>query len=254
MVLLPHAQGQGYGPDVARALVRHLLAVVGWDRAPVDPEADNRPAIRAWSKAGFRPVASRRSQALMECRAIRNGAPRTAQADPRCEESRPEPHVPVPAGPTCIPTGLVVPRRPAGFEQEQLRPSPDRTWAHRRGRRGVQRRGPRGALVGLTRATRASTARPGCRAAACTATCPLADAWHQTKRLTEYVTAVRDHATSLPPRQERTEIEVWLAFTDARLQHLTESAAAPKLPTPPQPSGDDLKPFLGPWSPYGPRF
>ncbi|MEU8673041.1 hypothetical protein [Streptomyces anulatus] len=80
-----------------------------------------------------------------------------------------------------------------------------------------------------------------------------ADAWHQTKRLTEYVTAVRDHATSLPPGQERTEIEAWLAFTDARLQHLTESATAPKLPTPPKPSGDDLKPFLGHWSPYGPR-
>jgi hypothetical protein len=47
-----------------------------------------------------------------------------------------------------------------------------------------------------------------------------ADAWHQTKRLTEYVTAVRDHATSLPPGQEKTEIEAWLAFADARLQHL----------------------------------
>ncbi|MFE0687776.1 hypothetical protein ACWGNE_09415 [Streptomyces xiamenensis] len=32
-----------------------------------------------------------------------------------------------------------------------------------------------------------------------------------------------------------------------------ESASAPKLPTPPKPSGDDLKPFLGHWSPYGPR-
>ncbi len=80
-----------------------------------------------------------------------------------------------------------------------------------------------------------------------------AHAWHQTKRLTEYVTAVRDHATSLPPGQEWTEIEAWLAFADARLQHLTESAAAPKLPSPPNPSGDDLKPFLGHWSPYGPR-
>ncbi|WP_241834227.1 hypothetical protein [Streptomyces sp. NTK 937] len=79
------------------------------------------------------------------------------------------------------------------------------------------------------------------------------NAWHQTKRLTEYVTAVRDHTTSLPPGQERTEIEAWLAFADARLQHLTESAAAPKLPSPLKPSGDDLKPFLGHWSPYGPR-
>ncbi|WP_371655205.1 MULTISPECIES: hypothetical protein [unclassified Streptomyces] len=80
-----------------------------------------------------------------------------------------------------------------------------------------------------------------------------ADAWHQAKRLTDYVTAVRDHATSLPPGQERTEIEAWLAFADAHLQHLTDSASAPKLPSPPKPSGDDLKPFLGHWSPYGPR-
>ncbi|MGW2817280.1 hypothetical protein [Streptomyces sp. NPDC001415] len=80
-----------------------------------------------------------------------------------------------------------------------------------------------------------------------------ADAWHQANHLTKYVTAVRDHATSLPPGQERTEIEAWLAFADAHLQHLTKSASAPKLPTPPKPSGDDLKPFLGHWSPYGPR-
>ncbi|MET8401638.1 hypothetical protein [Streptomyces sp900116325] len=80
-----------------------------------------------------------------------------------------------------------------------------------------------------------------------------AGAWHHAKRLTEYVTAVRDHATSLPPGEEKTDIETWLAFADARLQHLTEVASAPKLPTPPEPSSDDLKPFLGHWSPYGPR-
>ncbi|MCB5906493.1 hypothetical protein [Streptomyces pinistramenti] len=79
------------------------------------------------------------------------------------------------------------------------------------------------------------------------------DAWHQAKRLTEYVTAVRDHATSLLPGQERTEIEAWLAFADAHLQQLTESASAPKLPIPPQPSGADLEPFLGRRSPCGPR-
>ncbi|MFF9700728.1 hypothetical protein ACF1FE_05905 [Streptomyces griseofuscus] len=80
-----------------------------------------------------------------------------------------------------------------------------------------------------------------------------ADTWYQARRLTEYVAAVGVHATSLPPGQERTEVEAWLAFADAHLQNLTESASAPKLPTPPKPSGDDLKPFLGHWSPYGPR-
>ncbi|MFB9738552.1 hypothetical protein ACFFRO_26075, partial [Streptomyces thermocoprophilus] len=80
-----------------------------------------------------------------------------------------------------------------------------------------------------------------------------ADTWYQARRLTEYVTAVGVHAASLPPGQERTEVEAWLAFADAHLQSLTESVSAPKLPTPPKPSGDDLKPFLGHWSPYGPR-
>ncbi|MFG3170011.1 hypothetical protein [Streptomyces sp. NPDC048200] len=80
-----------------------------------------------------------------------------------------------------------------------------------------------------------------------------ADTWYQARRLTEYVAAVGVHATSLPPGQERTEVEAWLAFADAHLQILTESVSAPKLPTPPKPSGDDLKPLLGHWSPYGPR-
>ena len=44
------------------------------------------------------------------------------------------------------------------------------------------------------------------------------DTWYQASRLTEYIAAVRDHATSLPPGQERTEIEAWLAFAEAYLQ------------------------------------
>ncbi|MFE0174020.1 hypothetical protein ACFWZ2_17030 [Streptomyces sp. NPDC059002] len=52
--------------------------------------------------------------------------------------------------------------------------------------------------------------------------------------------------------REKTEIEAWLAFADARLQHLAEVASAPKLPSSPKPSGDGLKPFLGRWNPYGP--
>ncbi|MFJ8871801.1 GNAT family N-acetyltransferase [Streptomyces sp. NPDC102473] len=81
MVLLPHAQGQGYGPDAARALVRHLHTVEGWDRVTVDPEASNRWAIKAWSKAGFRPVGPCGSQLLMECRSAHNGPLRAAPAD-----------------------------------------------------------------------------------------------------------------------------------------------------------------------------
>ncbi|MEV6681692.1 GNAT family N-acetyltransferase [Streptomyces erythrochromogenes] len=68
MVLLPQAQGIGLGPDAARALVRHLHKVLGWQRVTVDPEASNAHAIRAWTKAGFREVGRRGSQLIMEWR------------------------------------------------------------------------------------------------------------------------------------------------------------------------------------------
>ncbi|WP_193407235.1 hypothetical protein [Streptomyces globisporus] len=62
----------------------------------------------------------------------------------------------------------------------------------------------------------------------------------EAKRLTEFVTAVRDHSASLPPGQGKTEIEEWLAFTNAHLQQLTKAASAPKLPPPPHPSAQIL--------------
>ncbi|MFE3375819.1 hypothetical protein [Streptomyces anulatus] len=71
-----------------------------------------------------------------------------------------------------------------------------------------------------------------------------AAAWHEAKRLAEFVTAVREQAASLPPGQGRTEIEEWLAFADAHLQELTKAASAPRLPSPPAPSNTDLKPYL----------
>ncbi|MEU1122495.1 GNAT family N-acetyltransferase [Streptomyces sp. NPDC005899] len=68
MILLPQAQGRGLGPDAARALVRHLHTVLGWTQVTVDPEASNTRAIRAWTRAGFRPVSRQGTQLLMECR------------------------------------------------------------------------------------------------------------------------------------------------------------------------------------------
>ncbi|WP_263165344.1 GNAT family N-acetyltransferase [Streptomyces sp. SCSIO ZS0520] len=75
VVLLPHAQGQGRGPDAARALVRHLCTVVGWNRVTVDPEAADHRAVRAWSKAGFCPVGPRGSRLLKEYRPAPGGPP-----------------------------------------------------------------------------------------------------------------------------------------------------------------------------------
>ncbi|MEU3500815.1 GNAT family N-acetyltransferase [Streptomyces hundungensis] len=86
MVLLPQAQGRGLGPDAARALIRHLRTVLGWTRVTVDPEASNTHAIRAWTKAGFRPVNPTGSQLLMECLLV----PGASKADSRDESFPPE--------------------------------------------------------------------------------------------------------------------------------------------------------------------
>ncbi|MEV5607309.1 GNAT family N-acetyltransferase [Streptomyces sp. NPDC052225] len=66
MVLTPDAQGRGLGPDAARALVTYLCSERGWRRVTVDPVAANLRAVRAWEKAGFRPVAREGRDLLME--------------------------------------------------------------------------------------------------------------------------------------------------------------------------------------------
>jgi aminoglycoside 6'-N-acetyltransferase len=52
----PAVQGRGIGTDAVRTLARHLIIDHGHHRLVIDPAADNAPAIRAYSKVGFRPV------------------------------------------------------------------------------------------------------------------------------------------------------------------------------------------------------
>jgi aminoglycoside 6'-N-acetyltransferase len=59
MFLIPGARGRGLGPDAARALGRWLLGTGRIRRLTVDPSVSNERAVRAWAKAGFRPVEER---------------------------------------------------------------------------------------------------------------------------------------------------------------------------------------------------
>ncbi len=59
MFLIPRARDGGLGPDAARTLARWLLTSGVRYRLTVDPYLSNKRAIRAWTKAGFRPVAQR---------------------------------------------------------------------------------------------------------------------------------------------------------------------------------------------------
>lgn len=52
----PGWHGRGLGTGAVRTLARHLLRERGHHRVTIDPAADNERAIRAYRRAGFRPV------------------------------------------------------------------------------------------------------------------------------------------------------------------------------------------------------
>ncbi|MEU9700640.1 GNAT family protein [Streptomyces sp. NPDC047981] len=56
LFLDPSVHGRGLGTDAVRTLARHLVHDLGFHRLVIDPAADNAPAIRCYTKAGFRPV------------------------------------------------------------------------------------------------------------------------------------------------------------------------------------------------------
>ncbi|GAA3177904.1 hypothetical protein GCM10017688_32920 [Streptomyces ramulosus] len=77
-------------------------------------------------------------------------------------------------------------------------------------------------------------------------------AWRHAIRLTEYVSAVRTRVEAMPPGQARTEAEAWIDWAAAHVECLDPLNTPPRLPDIPEPRADDLRPFLGNWSPYGP--
>ncbi|MDQ2725220.1 MAG: GNAT family N-acetyltransferase [Actinomycetota bacterium] len=52
----PALHGRGVGTDAVRTIARHLIADHGHHRLEIDPAAHNEPAIRCYTKVGFRPV------------------------------------------------------------------------------------------------------------------------------------------------------------------------------------------------------
>ncbi len=54
--LAPDCHGRGLGTAAVHRLARHLIEERGHHRLTIDPAAENAAAIRAYEKAGFRPV------------------------------------------------------------------------------------------------------------------------------------------------------------------------------------------------------
>lgn len=57
----PALHNQGHGTEAVRRVVRMLICERGHHRVTIDPAAANTAAIRAYEKAGFRPVGVMRS-------------------------------------------------------------------------------------------------------------------------------------------------------------------------------------------------
>ena len=54
--LAPQFHGRGLGTEIVRRTADHLIGERGHHRITIDPARDNLAAIRAYEKAGFRPV------------------------------------------------------------------------------------------------------------------------------------------------------------------------------------------------------
>ncbi|WP_326624789.1 MULTISPECIES: hypothetical protein [unclassified Streptomyces] len=79
-------------------------------------------------------------------------------------------------------------------------------------------------------------------------------AWRHATRLTEYVSTVRARVEAMPPGQARTDAEAWISWAATTVERLDPLSSPPRLPDVPEPRADDLRPFLGHWSPYGPTY
>jgi aminoglycoside 6'-N-acetyltransferase len=56
LFLSEHVHGQGLGTEAVRTMAEYLIRERGHHRLVIDPAADNAAAIRAYEKAGFKPV------------------------------------------------------------------------------------------------------------------------------------------------------------------------------------------------------
>jgi len=65
LFLATAAHGRGLGPDAIRTLAAHLIDDRGHHRLTIDPALDNRAAVRAYEKVGFRPVGIMRAYQRM---------------------------------------------------------------------------------------------------------------------------------------------------------------------------------------------
>ncbi|MFC8796893.1 hypothetical protein ACFT2C_04120 [Promicromonospora sp. NPDC057138] len=79
------------------------------------------------------------------------------------------------------------------------------------------------------------------------------DAWQRHHALGEYLAAMAEKIDQLEG-EERAAAEEWLVWSQQRAQRLDPLNGTLAVPRFPDPTSDELKPFLKGWSPYGPEY
>lgn len=80
-----------------------------------------------------------------------------------------------------------------------------------------------------------------------------ADDWHRAGQLRTYVEAVRQKADALTSDEERAAASEWVEWAAAFAKRLDPLSRPIVMPSEVEPKPDALQPFMGVWSPYGPR-
>ncbi|CAI7978113.1 conserved hypothetical protein [Frankia sp. Hr75.2] len=77
-------------------------------------------------------------------------------------------------------------------------------------------------------------------------------AWRHAGQLREYIVAMEERIASMDGAEAETAAE-WLSWATEHVARIDPLGTRLAMPVDPEPKADELKPFLGRWSPYGPE-
>ena len=79
------------------------------------------------------------------------------------------------------------------------------------------------------------------------------DQWQTVQALDAYLAAMRMKVKTLDDESQKESAQAWLTWAEEYRKKIDPLSVPPTMPKTPEPRSDDLEPFLGGWSAYGPR-
>ena len=77
-------------------------------------------------------------------------------------------------------------------------------------------------------------------------------AWDESRSVLAYCDALDELTEREPDPARRAELGAWSKWARSYAEDRNPLADEPRMPADPDPTPEDLRPFCGPWSPYGP--